>query len=75
MAADGPEAAALGAAGPTTSVPWQDCLLATDDFLVVRMLETVVHADDLAVSVGLSTPALDDERPGGRARAASAGNP
>ena len=40
------------AAGPTTYVPWQDCCLATDDFLVVRLMEVVVHADDLAASVG-----------------------
>ena len=53
--------AALAAADPTTYVPWQDCLLATDDFLVVRLMEVVVHADDLASSVGLPTPAFDDD--------------
>ena len=53
--------AALAAAGPTTYVPWQDCLLTTDDFLVVRLMEVVVHADDLASSVGLPTPAFDDD--------------
>jgi len=52
-------AGAIEAAGPTTYVPWQDCLLATDDFLVVRLTEVVVHADDLAASVGLPTPAFD----------------
>ena len=57
--ADLPEAVA--AAGDTTYVPWQDCSLATDDFLVVRLMEVVVHADDLAVSVGLTTPAFDDD--------------
>ena len=45
----------------TTYVPWQDCCLATDDFLVVRLMEVVVHADDLAASVGLPTPAFDDD--------------
>lgn len=51
--------AAMRAAGPTTYVPWQDCALATDDFLVVRLMEILVHADDLACSVGLSTPAFN----------------
>ena len=30
---------AIDAAGATTYVPWQDCALATDDFLVVRLME------------------------------------
>ncbi|GAB2623635.1 maleylpyruvate isomerase N-terminal domain-containing protein [Pseudactinotalea suaedae] len=47
---------AIAAAGPTTFVPWQGCALATEDFLAVRLLEIVVHADDLASSVGLLTP-------------------
>jgi hypothetical protein len=29
-----------------------------DDLLVTRMMELAVHADDLAVSVGIETPAL-----------------
>jgi len=53
-------AGAVAAAGPTTYVPWQDCALPTEDFLVVRLLEIVVHADDLAVSVGLPTPGFED---------------
>ena len=74
MAEPGPEAsreilevsraalgAAIAAAAPTTYVPWQECALLTDDFLVCRLLEVVVHADDLAVSVGLATPAFDPE--------------
>ena len=52
---------ALAAAGDTTYVPWQDSSLATDDFLVVRLMEIVVHADDLAASVGIPTPAFDDD--------------
>jgi hypothetical protein len=51
----------IAAAGATTYVPWQDCCLATDDFLVVRLMEIVVHADDLAMSLGLSTPVFDDD--------------
>ena len=53
--------AALAAAGPTTYVPWQDCCLATDDFLVVRLMEVVVHADDLASSLGAEPVAFDDD--------------
>ena len=52
---------AVAAAGDTTYVPWQDCSLATDDFLVVRLMEVVVHADDLAASVGLPSPTFDDD--------------
>jgi hypothetical protein len=52
---------AIAAAGETTYVPWQDCSLATDDFLVVRLMEVVVHADDLAASIGRPTPAFDDD--------------
>jgi hypothetical protein len=53
--------AAIVAAGPTTYVPWQDCALLTDDFLVVRLMEIVVHADDLACSVGVAAPAFSVE--------------
>ena len=53
--------AAIDGAGPTTYVPWQGCALPTDDFLVVRLMEIVVHADDLASSVGVATPAFDPE--------------
>jgi hypothetical protein len=52
---------AIAAAGPTTYVPWQDCALPTDDFLVVRLMEIVVHADDLASSVGLSAPVFSPD--------------
>lgn len=52
-------AAAIDAAGPTTYVPWQECALPTDDFLVVRLMEMVVHTDDLACSVGVAAPAFD----------------
>lgn len=53
--------AAIDAAGPTTYVPWQDCALPTDDFLVVRLMEIVVHADDLACSVDLAPPVFDPD--------------
>ncbi len=49
-------ATAIAAAAPATYVPWQDCALRLDDFLVCRLLEIVVHADDLAASIGRPTP-------------------
>jgi hypothetical protein len=42
-------------------IPWQGWSLTTDDFLTTRMMETVVHADDLAASVGLPTPTFPDD--------------
>lgn len=41
--------AAIAAAAQSTFVLWQGCALHIDDFLVCRLLEMVVHADDLAV--------------------------
>ncbi|WP_229670614.1 maleylpyruvate isomerase N-terminal domain-containing protein [Microlunatus endophyticus] len=52
---------AIDGAGPTVYVPWQDCVLPTDDFLVVRLMEIVVHADDLAFSVDVPVPAFSPE--------------
>ena len=52
---------AIDAAGPTTYVPWQHCELHTDDFLVVRAMEMVVHADDLACSMGAPAPEFGPE--------------
>jgi hypothetical protein len=37
-------------------VPWQGWALRRDDFLVMRMMEIVVHSDDLASSVEISAP-------------------
>ncbi len=54
-------AEAIAAAGPTTYVPWQDCALPLDDFLACRLVEIVVHADDLAASIGRPTPVFADE--------------
>ena len=48
--------AVLADAPPTTYVPWQGWALATDDFLVTRLMEMVVHADDLAASVDVPCP-------------------
>ena len=41
-------------------VPWQGWALTAHDFLVTRLMETVVHSDDLAASVGLETPEFPD---------------
>jgi hypothetical protein len=69
QAAEGPEAAqelvsqareqlatALAGARPTVYIPWQGWALDTDDFLVTRLMEMVVHADDLAASVAVPVP-------------------
>jgi hypothetical protein len=42
-------------------IPWQGWSLTTDDFLTTRMMELVVHSDDLASSVGLPTPTFPSE--------------
>jgi hypothetical protein len=39
-------------------LPWTGWALTFDDFLTTRMMELAVHSDDLAVSVGVPTPAL-----------------
>jgi uncharacterized protein (TIGR03083 family) len=38
--------------------PWGPPSLLLDDLLINRMMELVVHIDDLAVSAGMETPAL-----------------
>ena len=49
-----------GAARDVVPIPWQDWSLRRDDFLLTRLLEIVVHADDLAVSVGVPSPEFPD---------------
>lgn len=41
-------------------MPWTGWDLTFDDFLTTRLLELVVHSDDLAVSVDLPTPAIPE---------------
>jgi hypothetical protein len=41
--------------------PW---CLTLDDYLTTRLLEIVIHTDDLAVSVGAQPPALPEEATG-----------
>src|SRR5690242_19530029 len=44
----------------TIFIPWQGWSLGTDDFLTTRMMEMLVHSDDLAASVGVDTPRFPD---------------
>ncbi|NRQ31517.1 hypothetical protein HII36_06630 [Nonomuraea sp. NN258] len=39
-------------------LPWAGWSLRLDDFLLTRVMEIVVHSDDLASSVGIETPEL-----------------
>lgn len=52
--------AALSGPPPTTYIPWEDRRMPTDDFLVTRLMEIVVHSDDLADSVGVPAPAFGE---------------
>ena len=52
---------ASGAARDVVLVPWQGWSLRRADFLLTRLLEIVVHSDDLAVSIGVPTPEFPDE--------------
>jgi hypothetical protein len=45
----------------TFFIPWQGWSLTTEDFLTTRMMEMVVHGDDLAASVGVDTPTYPDQ--------------
>jgi hypothetical protein len=70
QAADGPEAmrALIESLAPdlrevlgadrdgSVHIPWQGWSLTEHDFLQTRLMEIVVHSDDLAASVGLETP-------------------
>jgi hypothetical protein len=44
---------AAGTARDVVLIPWQGWSLHRDDFLLTRMLEIVVHTDDLALSIGI----------------------
>jgi hypothetical protein len=59
----GPELEAVLAADRTAPVliPWQGWSLTVDDFLLTRMMEVVVHSDDLAASVEVETPTFPPE--------------
>jgi len=49
-----------GVARDVVLIPWQGWSLRRPDFLLTRLLEVVVHSDDLAVSVGVPTPEFPD---------------
>jgi hypothetical protein len=42
-------------------IPWQGWSLTAHDFAVTRLMEMVVHADDLAASIGVETPVFPVE--------------
>ena len=42
-------------------IPWQGWSLSEHDFLVTRLMEIVVHSDDLAASIGVVTPEFPAE--------------
>jgi hypothetical protein len=52
---------AAGTARDVVLIPWQGWSLSRGDFLLTRMLEIVVHADDLAISLGVPTPEFPAE--------------
>ena len=50
------EMLAAGRAQPIVTIPWQGWSLRRDDFLLTRLVEIIVHADDLARSIKVATP-------------------
>ncbi|KGN31861.1 hypothetical protein N802_19020 [Knoellia sinensis KCTC 19936] len=55
-----PRLLAEGGRPQVVHIPWQGWALPTDAFLTTRLMEMVVHGDDLAVSVGVETPEHDE---------------
>jgi hypothetical protein len=55
-----PEVLAAPRSPDYVNIAWQGWSLTTDDFLVTRSMEIVVHSDDLAASVGLPLPEFPD---------------
>jgi hypothetical protein len=45
----------------TVYLPWTGWALPLDDFLTTRLLEIVIHLDDLAFSVATQTPVLPEQ--------------
>ena len=50
-----------GEARNVVLIPWQGWSLRRDDFLLTRLVETVVHTDDLALSIDVEAPAFPEE--------------
>jgi hypothetical protein len=44
----------------TVHIPWQGWSLTTEDFVVTRCMEMVVHGDDHAASIDVPTPEFPD---------------
>ena len=55
------EILATGDARDVVMIPWQGWSLRRDDFLLTRLLEIVVHTDDLALSIDVAPPAFPDD--------------
>ncbi|WP_076262568.1 maleylpyruvate isomerase N-terminal domain-containing protein [Intrasporangium flavum] len=55
-----PDLLAAQAADRAVLIPWQGWSLVRDDFLTSRMMEIVVHGEDLAASVRATAPTLPD---------------
>lgn len=56
-----PEVLAAPRDPDTVHIPWQGWSLTTHDWLVTRLMETVVHSDDLAASIGVPMPEFPDD--------------
>lgn len=52
---------AAGEARDVVLIPWQGWSLRRDDFLLTRLLEILVHSDDLALSIDVSPPSFPDD--------------
>jgi len=53
-----PDLLAAQPADRAVLIPWNDWSLVRDDFLTGRMMEIVVHGEDVAASVGFTSPVL-----------------
>ncbi|GAB3877510.1 maleylpyruvate isomerase N-terminal domain-containing protein [Terrabacter terrigena] len=56
-----PELLAAQPADRAVLIPWAGWALRRDDFLTGRMMEVVVHGEDVAASLGFDSPHLPDE--------------
>jgi hypothetical protein len=50
-----------GSTQEVAPIPWQGWRLKREDFLLTRLIELVVHSDDLARSVDVPTPEFADD--------------
>ena len=56
-----PEVLGTRSADDPVLIPWQGWALTAHDFLVTRLMEMLVHSDDLAASLDEPTPQFPDE--------------